>query len=217
MSAPPYIQLTSTLWYLHQRLLADSELHRALDVSPQQVVSSTLGFRPIHETSKEVALYRTELPVLAVHELHSEVVSRKPHRVFECEWMLWYLLRIPVAQVDEGRAVAGPEYAARWAEQVWDRVDAYIAEGRFDREEGPWDLASDGHVNRIRTGRCRMHDDGHLAGFTVRMPVRRTEGPQVTLHPAVANWLVVQLHVGSDVPTTEGPVVEAKTSVPEND
>lgn len=217
MAAPPYIQLSSTLWYLSERLQSDYKLHHELGATPRQVVSSYLGFRPIHETTKEVAVYRAELPILAIHEVSSEVTSRRPHRRFEAEWMLWYLMRIPAAQMSDGRAVPGPEYAARWAENVWDRVDAYIDEGRFDREDGPWDLRTDGHVDRIRTKQCRMHDDGRLAGFTVRLDVRRKEAPAVQLHPAVAKWLLVQLHVGTEVPTTEGPVVEGKTSVPEDD
>lgn len=213
---PQYQQLEKLLDFLYTALRADTKLRLWLcwdqgSPDPNQIVRTTVEHNPLEEQegpegSRELALiYETDLPLLAIWE-HSSVTHRQGHRWGEkVQLRMLYLFQSHLGDADRSPQT----WNQRISKDLWWRICRLLRAHVLTGWGTTGDLLTDGAIHKITPGRVTRLGSKVFEGIAAELEMIHLDPPFTDDQPEDFTKIDLEAHVGSTVPSTEGPIVEA--------
>ena len=151
MKTPPYIQLTTALYYLAENLRRDTVLTQWLDVGPDSIIAYTCEYPPLKETRDQLVPVGP-LPLLALYETNTSTKVVRGCIGHEVDLEMIYLFKPPVDDLNAPTKLR----STRISKLIWGRIVHWIDFKRTYNDAWPGTgststLLSEGYIDNIWT------------------------------------------------------------------
>lgn len=208
MKAPPDIQVSSILYFLGTALRTDPEIQKWTEAAPEEIVAKTLEHKPLERSGKDINVYTTEFPCLALNidsERFRTVPGTDPPRGREFNATLWYVFR---TFQSEGADMPGFTKGDRLCTLMWWRIQYWLKKQKlFTAAAGAdapvFDLQA---VSKIRTLEMNDADErfqfDSIEGLKIPLTVWHGHAPYEEVDPAYME--LIELGITSESGTGVG-------------
>lgn len=217
----PYQQLTTLLAFCKRALRADAELLGYLD-SPNNIVASTLEHDPfIDQDEGHPALFRQELPCLAIWEIGAARIRANASKQTGYNTRFGEDVSLGLVYVHKvyhgGKGVSARALGNRISKLVQWRLREILESHEIDAvdSEGVFDLFKEGKIDRLEMGDTLRIPDKDHDGFGSVLSMIHFSAPYEEVTPMALKLIALELHTNSDVvPSTTGPIISGDIPIP---